>query len=197
MSKTLKHTIKADSIIEKGIMLFWSKGYNATSIKDIVDAAGIPKGSFYFYFDNKEDFAVKAVDSYFDKMMPPIFELLDNDDIPPKQKLLSLYGFRVDHMKNELNCTMGCMGCNLVSEMAEHNERIRIAIESKTSLVKNKIANVIEQAQNLGEVSAEYDPLDLTNFFEDAGRGAMITMKEMKSAYPIDNYLRMITNILG
>ena len=38
-------------MIEKGMMLLWSKGYNATSVKDIVDAAQVPKGSFYFYFD--------------------------------------------------------------------------------------------------------------------------------------------------
>jgi TetR/AcrR family transcriptional repressor of nem operon len=62
MSKTLKHEIKAEALLDKGMPLLWSKGYNATSVNDIVQVAGIPKGSFYFYFDSKEDFAVKAID---------------------------------------------------------------------------------------------------------------------------------------
>ena len=65
MSKTLKHKVKADALLDKGMGLLWSKGYNATSVNDIVKEAGIPKGSFYFYFESKEDFAVKAIDRYF------------------------------------------------------------------------------------------------------------------------------------
>ena len=57
MSKTLSHSIKSDFLLEKGIELLWSKGYNATSVNNIVKEANIPKGSFYFYFNSKEDFA--------------------------------------------------------------------------------------------------------------------------------------------
>jgi len=71
MTKTLKHDLKADFLLDKGIELLWSKGYNATSVNDIVKAAEVPKGSFYFYFDSKEDFAVRAIEKYFNSHFYP------------------------------------------------------------------------------------------------------------------------------
>ena len=73
--KTLKHEVKADFLLERGIELLWSKGYNATSVNDIVKAANIPKGSFYFYFDSKEDFTVKAIEKYFLMHFTPAKEI--------------------------------------------------------------------------------------------------------------------------
>ncbi|MBL4709818.1 MAG: helix-turn-helix transcriptional regulator [Flavobacteriales bacterium] len=51
--------------------IMWSKGYNATSVNDIVKAAEVPKGSFYFYFKSKEDFAIKALEKYFSMHFTP------------------------------------------------------------------------------------------------------------------------------
>ena len=48
-------------IIRKGLKALYQKGYNATGVQEIANAAEIPKGSFYNYFKNKEDFAVEAM----------------------------------------------------------------------------------------------------------------------------------------
>ncbi len=196
MSKTLKHEIKADALIEKGMMLLWSKGYNATSVNDIVKEAGVPKGSFYFYFDSKEDFAVKSIEKYFDMQFPPALEVLQNKSVSPRQRIIDFYEFRSKVLKEEFNCKMGCMGCNLANEMAEHNEAIRNAINAKTAMVKGYITEVIEEAQELGEIDSNIEASDLVAFMEDAGRGAMVSMKEMDSSYPIDNFTNMVGKIL-
>ncbi len=196
MSKTLKHEIKADALIEKGMMLLWSKGYNATSVNDIVKEAGVPKGSFYFYFESKEDFAVKSIEKYFDMQFPPALEILQNKSVSPRQRVIDFYEFRSKVLKEEFDCKMGCMGCNLANEMAEHNEAIRNAINAKTEMVKTYITEVIEEAQNLGEMDSKIEASDLVAFMEDAGKGAMVSMKEMDSAYPIDNFTNMVRMIL-
>ena len=196
MWQTTKRSEKMDSLIEQGMMLLWSKGYNATSVKDIVDAAKVPKGSFYFYFESKEDFAVKAIDMYFQKTFPPALEILKNTKVGPKQRLIDFYEFRGHILKEEFDCKMGCMGCNLANEMGEHSEAIRKAIEKKTSLVKSYIAEVVEEAQNYGEMDDSIVAMDWVNFIEDAGTGAMVSMKAMDSCYPIDNFLRMVKRML-
>jgi len=196
MSKTLKHDLKADALLEKGMELLWSKGYNATSVNDIVKLAGIPKGSFYFYFDSKEDFAVKAIHKYFSLMFTPAQEILQNKSISPKQRLLDFHEYRASVLKDELDCKMGCMACNLSSEMAEHNEKIRNAILVKEQFVLNIITEVIQEAQDYGEISTVMPAEDLAAFMEDAGKGAMVSMKELKSSYPIDNLMNMIRMVL-
>ena len=196
MSKTLKHDLKADFLLNKGIELLWAKGYNATSVNDIVKAAEIPKGSFYFYFDSKEDFAVQALEKYFNQQFVPAFEVLQNKEISPKERLIAFYNFRVHILQEELNCKMGCLGCNLANEVAEHSVAIRDMIASKGALIKNHIAIVIQEAQDLNEIKNTMDARDLAEFIEDAGKGAMTTMKEMNDAYPILNFNKMVTTIL-
>ncbi|GAB1855307.1 TetR/AcrR family transcriptional regulator [Flavobacteriaceae bacterium MHTCC 0001] len=196
MIKTAKHDAKANFLLEKGMEILWSKGYNATSVNDIVKAAEVPKGSFYFYFDSKEDFAVRAIDKYFSSMFTPARAILENTDKSPKTRLLEFHRFRISVLKDEMDCKMGCMACNLGSEMAEHSEKIREAIVSKERLVLSIITEVIRQAQEEGEISSLLKPEDLAAFIEDAGKGAMVSMKEKKSSYPIDNVMNMIEQVL-
>lgn len=196
MPKTLKHDLKADALLEKGMELLWSKGYNATSVNDIVKIAGIPKGSFYFYFESKEDFAVKAIEKYFSVMFTPARAILENKTLSPKQRLLDFHEFRHSVLKNEMDCKMGCLASNLGSEMAEHNEKIRTAILEKEQFILSLITEVIQEAQDYGEIDSSLSAGDIAAFIGDAGKGAMVSMKEMKSSYPIDNYLNMIRNLL-
>ena len=196
MQKSSKQEIKADFLLEKGMELLWAKGYNATSVNDIVKAADVPKGSFYFYFDSKEDFAVKALDKYFTETVKPAFDILENKDLSARDRILAFYEFRVTLLKEEMNCRMGCMASNLGNEMAEHSELIRKKIAEKEYFLYNKIIDAIQEAQVNDEISSEINATDLVTFMEDAGKGAMITMKERNSAYPIDNVMNMIRKVL-
>ena len=192
MSKTLKHVLKADSLLSKGMDLLWSKGYNATSVNDIVKAAGIPKGSFYFYFESKEDFTIRAIDKYFNVMFAPAKEVLQNKSVSPKQRLYDFYEFRYNMMKNEMDCKMGCLAANVGNEMSEHNEKIRTSILVKEQFILSLITEVIQEAQDYGEIDNAIKAEDIAAFIEDAGKGAMVSMKEMKSSYPLDNLMNII-----
>ena len=197
MPKTLKHDIKADFLLEKGTELLWSKGYNATSVNDIVKAADIPKGSFYFYFNSKEDFAVKAIEKYFDTNMAMVFQVLHNEEEPsPRQRLMNFHEFRSNVLKEELGYTGGCMACNLGNEMSDHSEKIRKAIQAKEEILIANIAKVIQQGQDAGEIDSSFDAHDMACFIEDAGKGAMVSMKETNSGYPIENFLNMIRRLI-
>ncbi|WP_242203461.1 TetR/AcrR family transcriptional regulator [Aestuariivivens insulae] len=194
--KTAKHDTKANFLLERGMEILWSKGYNATSVNDIVQAADVPKGSFYFYFDSKEDFVVKAIEKYFAAMFTPAKAILDDKTKSPRERLITFNEFRLDVLKNEMGCKMGCMACNLSSEMSEHSEQIRNAILVKNEYVLSLITAVIQEAKDLGEITNPMSAEDIASFIEDAGKGAMISMKEMKSSYPIDNVMNMIEHIL-
>ncbi|MGI9547851.1 MAG: TetR/AcrR family transcriptional regulator [Flavobacteriaceae bacterium] len=196
MQKTLKHEIKADYLLEKGMELLWAKGYNATSVNDVVTAAGVPKGSFYFYFDSKEEFVAQAIDKYFTDKVSPVFEILNKEGTSPKERILAFYEHRVKVLKEEMDCRMGCLASNLGNEMAEHSEVIRKKIAEKEYWAYGKLIDVIQEGQTLGEISRNLSATDLATFMEDAGKGAMITMKEMNSAYPIDNVMNVIRKVL-
>ncbi len=196
MPQTKKHEIKVEFLLEKGVELLWANGYNSTSVNDIVKAAGIPKGSFYFYFKSKEDFAVKALDYYYSEHLKPAFEILKDKSVSPKKRLQTLFEFQTAMLKEELNCRMGCMGCNIGNEMAEHSEDIRKVIFENEKIFKDRLIAVTEEAQELGEIESSVRAKELIEFISSAGKGAMISMKSMNSSYPIDNFMYMVKNLL-
>ena len=126
----------------------------------------------------------------------PAAEVLNDPSYGAKQRLLNFYQFRTDTLINHLQCKMGCLGCNLSSEMSEHSEKIRLAVLSKGRVVKQQIIAVALEAQKDGDIDADIDIKDLIEFMEDAGKGVMISMKEMKDSYPIDNFMRMVKKLL-
>lgn len=195
MIKTLKHEAKADYLLDKGIEALWCKGYNGTSVNDIVKAADVPKGSFYFYFDSKEDFAVKAIERYFNQMFALPREILEDKSVSAKQRLINFYEFRNKIMVDEMDCKLGCLGSNLGNEMSEHSEKIRSTILRLECIVKKHIVDVFIEAQNENEIDSKYDANDIVDFIEDAGKGAMITMKEKQSAEPLNNLLLFVKSL--
>ena len=95
MSATVKNRDKADYLLDKGLNILWSKGYNGTSVNDIVSAADVPKGSFYFYFKSKEDFTVHALQRYFSLKRAATIEVLSHENIPAVERLFNYYNHRV------------------------------------------------------------------------------------------------------
>ncbi|MFT6809700.1 MAG: TetR/AcrR family transcriptional repressor of nem operon [Saprospiraceae bacterium] len=191
-----KREAKVEHLLEKGTELLWSKGYTATSVNDIVKSAGVPKGSFYFYFDSKDDFILKSLDRYFKMMIKPALEILHNDVMSPRSRLIEFYEFRITTLKEELHCQKGCMACNLSSEISERNEPIRDKVNSFHAKMRNEIVKVVEEGQRVGEIGNKVKAINLVAFIEDASKGSMISMKEMKSAYPVDNVLNIVKELL-
>ncbi len=54
------------ALLEAGCRIMREKGYSNTGIQEVLGSTGVPKGSFYYYFDSKEDFALQIID-HFDK----------------------------------------------------------------------------------------------------------------------------------
>ena len=82
-----KHDDKKEQILWAGLELMKIHGYNGTSVKDIVDAAGVPKGSFYNYFVSKESFALEALDAVAEHEMRIATELMDAKGGSPLTRL--------------------------------------------------------------------------------------------------------------
>jgi AcrR family transcriptional regulator len=78
---------KKQLIINAAIKCFAHKGFHATSIQEIVDTAGIAKGSVYSYFKSKEDLLYMAIKHEYDRMMSDIFTVANEKNLSPREKL--------------------------------------------------------------------------------------------------------------
>jgi len=77
---------RLDEIIATARGLFFTKGYETTSVNEIIRAIGIAKGTFYHYFDSKEDLMVALADQITDEAVAIIRNITEDPSLSAKEK---------------------------------------------------------------------------------------------------------------
>src|SRR5260221_4729610 len=107
----LIHESKA-KFLDAALHVIRSRGYSATRIEDVCDAAGLTKGSFFHHFDSKEELAIEAA-AHFARMADRIFASAPYQELgDPLERLLSYVDFRIAILRGELpnfTCLLGTM----------------------------------------------------------------------------------------
>ena len=183
-----------EEIIRKGANLIHAQGFNATGIQQILHAAGIPKGSFYFYFKSKEDFGITVID-YFNAATGEIFRRHLNDKtIPPLRRLDALFEyFEAAFAKtgNALGCPIG----NLSLDLADTNERLRAHLEAVIKELIAEIESCLREAKNDKSIP-DLDTADTARFIFHAFEGAILHMKVAKDIEPYRAFRRYLAGYL-
>ncbi len=186
-----KSELKKDLILCRGLEVMQTQGYNGTSVKDIVDAAKVPKGSFYNYFDSKESFAVEVIDKAAKENFEAACKILRTTEQPPLQRLDTFFKTNADNAcENEFK--IGCFLGNMCQEMAANCETIRLKIKSVLGDTTRLIEEVLLEAQGLGQIEATLDTAIVAEFLFNAWEGALMRMKASKCKEPLDAFLAML-----
>ena len=176
--------------------LMWDLGYNGTSVNDIVKAAGVPKGSFYFYFESKEDFAIQSLREYFKEMYGGFSNQLLNGEGTPLERIKLFYKSRTEELIKQIDDNRGCFACNLSSEVAEHIVGIQAEVAKIHNRVLLDLVTVGKQAQDAGELDSNIDVEKMFAFIEDAGKGAMVSIKALGNHSPLESFHYMLDRML-
>lgn len=191
-----KYELKKDHLLEAGLKVMATRGYNGTSIKDIVDAADVPKGSFYTYFKSKEDFAVEALEKVTDERIRHNRHLLSDRTIPP---LVRLTRFFKDNIGGgcESELKGGCFIGNMCQEMSDSNEVIRLKVRQMLRNSTHAIEDVLEEARQDGSLKSPLPSPVLAEFLFNAWEGTLMRMKASKCSAPMDAFLVLLPEVLG
>jgi TetR/AcrR family transcriptional repressor of nem operon len=182
-------------IIQNGAKIIHSKGFVNTGIKDILDASGVPKGSFYFYFKSKEDFGQALVDYYAETMTGMITGYLTDTGRTPMERLDRFFTESArfyEHNRFAGGCPIG----NMSQEMSNISEPIRLKLQAAFSRIRSAMKQCIIEAQELGQVDEKLDPEVLAVFTLNGFEGALIDMKVSKSTRPLDIFKNMLLEFI-
>lgn len=190
-----KRELKKDYLLEAGIKVMATRGYNGTSIQDIVDAANVPKGSFYTYFKSKEDFAIAAIEMVADEHIQDSKRLVSDRTVPPLERLRSFFENSVPGCDSNLNG--GCFIGNMCQEMSDSNEAIRIKVRQ---MMRNKtllVEDLLEEAKLDGSLKNTTPANMLAEFLFNAWEGTLMRMKATKCREPMEAFLLALPSILS
>lgn len=186
-------TVKKEQILAAGLEVMHRQGYNGTGVKDIVDAAGIPKGSFYTYFESKEAFALEALDTFAERTLAAVTaECLTDSSLSPRERIRRLFDQMVERFRSDGCFNCGCFIGNLSQEMADTSDSIREKAEELFSRSKGALQQCIQKAQQAGEISSTQDSACLAEFIWNSWQGAVLDMKASRSIRPLESFQQMV-----
>ncbi len=191
-----KQDEKKQHIIRNGLKALYLKGYNATGVKEITDAAEIPKGSFYNYFKTKEDFAIETMQFFTDRELETMRSVLSDQSIPPLIRIENLYRQKVEYFITKGSFSLGCYLCNMTLEMADVSDPIARAA---SQMLKNEYAPVIaclEEARDSGDLDPSKDIYELSNLIRNSWLGTLILMKANKNPEPLYGFQKQLHSLI-
>ncbi len=180
-----------DRILEAGAEIIHQKGYNHTGIQEVLNAAKVPKGSFYNYFKSKEDFGLQIIDrfqSQFDRLAT---EILEDVSMTPLQRIDRFLGASMEHFHNS-NYTGGCPIGNLAQEMGDLSSAFRKKLGDAMDAMVRAYAKVLTKAQSSAEISEHLDVYAAAYFIVAGWHGAIIQMKLTQNLAPLEIHRKFI-----
>jgi TetR/AcrR family transcriptional repressor of nem operon len=186
----VKKTIKTN-LIEKGAQIIYLKGFNNTGINEIFEAASVPKGSFYYYFKNKEDFGIQLIDHFLIRFLSDADKRLSETKSSYVKSLRTFFDDFLNFFKGN-SFKGGCPIANFSLEMSDLNERIRKRLEMAFNQMNQKIALFLEKAVKNGELSENLDTGVLSNFILNSWEGALLRIKVTKNLNPMDIFYNYV-----
>lgn len=174
-------------IVQAAFQLFHEDGYNGTSIQDIVNAAGLPKGTFYNHFKSKELLALEILKQY----SGLIHSTLSADSqVSPLKRLRDHFECLAGAYRSA-KFEKGCMIGNLTAEMAATSV-IRKALLTHTRRWSEDIATLLEEAVRWKELPKTTDARQQAKYLLDFFQGATLRSKLERSGEPIDTFLSVV-----
>ena len=155
MKQELKSKETQDLIINKSFELFYEKGYNATSIPDIMKETSLSKGAFYHHFKNKHEIGVKVIQVIIRKRIKEGFIApLKNIEGNIPKLLLEVFTNRIKNY-SEREKALGCPANNLVGEIGYTEQDFRVILKSLFEEWREQLIKVIDIGKKRGEIKKD------------------------------------------
>jgi len=179
----MKRSSVREKLLQAGLDQFHRAGFNGSSVEDITNLAGVPKGSFYNHFESKEDLATEVVDRYCD-LSPRA--LLHDTTVSPVKRLKRYF---TTLSERETGYKKGCLLGNFSSELADHSEPVRLRLARAFDEWMKLIASVIKDAQEAGEVDSKAKPEQLAGVLLSTFEGALLRARAANDPKALKEFL--------
>lgn len=179
---------KRNDVLDRAMVLFWRRGYEATSIQDLVEATGINRGSIYGTFGDKQGLFLAVLDHYFEKIARPMIAELANPD--PRRAVAGMLG-SIIRRTSDPRLPRGCLNTNSSLECPGIGDPISRRVAGGLGQQEAAIYRVLHRAQVEGRLESNLGARALARFFVAVAQG----MNVVNKATPDPAILRDIARV--
>ncbi len=181
-------------VLNKAVNLFWLKGYNGTSMQDLVDGLGISRSSLYDTYGDKHTLFIRALESYQSAASGKVCGII-NSQKPAKETIRQLLTYIASELLDD-KTHKGCFMVNAEVEVAPHDEQVSKMICENDQQVEDAFYMVIKNGQESGEITNQQDARALARFIFNAVKGIRVTAKSTTDKAVFDDIIKLTISIL-
>ena len=170
-------------LLEQGMAMLLQRGYNDMGVTALLEATQIPKGSFYHHFSSKEDFALQVIDVYMTEVHKGLDHFLGDKSVPPLKRVRGFFEGTVQKYRGEgyLGCLLGGLG----QELSGVSETFRLKVEECFNLIAGRIAVVLQEAIDDGDLAKGTDPQKMAELLVNCWEGAALRTRLRRDPAPL------------
>jgi TetR/AcrR family transcriptional repressor of nem operon len=174
-------------LLAAGRELVHARGFAASGVKDITDAAGVPKGSFYAYFASKEAFAAAILEHYWADIEMRLLPILDEDGSAQDRIRRFFHALADEHESGDF--LLGCLVGNLSLELGGASDAVRTELVSILDRWDGALSACVRSGQKgAGGVRTDVDARELASQVLEAWEGAALRGKVTRSRAPYERF---------
>lgn len=184
-----------DHLIEVGLELMRKHGYGATGVQEILNAADVPKGSFYHHFGSKEEFTAAVLERYVSLEGEHCNEVLGNTRQAPLRRLRRYFEDLI-RTAGQTAPIPGCLIGSLSLEIAGTSSLLQNCLSSNFAHWQASIVSVLQEAIEKGDLSKSSRPESLAGFMLNSWEGALLRSQADRSDTPLKDFLRYMFDVI-
>ena len=152
---------ETEQVLELAMQQFWSVGYEATSIEDLLKTMRLSKSSFYQTFGSKSNLFLDCIDLYQQSMVDELNELLIKSD--SSKTFISCF---LDEVISEANAKhkKGCLLVNTINELSQRDKAVSKAISAALNKVTDVMHKAIERGKKEGDIKSTTNTKTLASY---------------------------------
>jgi TetR/AcrR family transcriptional repressor of nem operon len=162
-------------VLDKAVELFWRKGYNATSMQDLVDELGISRSSLYDTFGDKHALFMTALERYRVEGSERLRSIMESP-LPAREIIKKLLEVTAGELFNDQQ-HKGCFMVNAEVEVAPHDKEVNQVVCENDQQVEEAFYRVIKRGQESGEIANQQDARALARFTFNTIKGIRVSAK--------------------
>jgi TetR/AcrR family transcriptional repressor of nem operon len=183
-----------NEVLMKAMHLFWSRGYNSTSMEDLVSGLGISRSSLYDTYTDKHTLFIKALEHYQQVNYSKIQEILSSPG-SAKETIRKLIEFATINLSDGKK-GMGCFMVNAEVEVAPHDKKVNNLVCSNGQQMEDIFYQVIQKGKKTGELKSKVDARALARFISNSVKGMQVTTKTVSDKAALNEIISLTLLVL-
>jgi TetR/AcrR family transcriptional repressor of nem operon len=161
-------------VLKKIQKLFWDKGFNGTSVDDLVNASGLSRSSLYDTFGDKEALFIASLRLYRQENTRQMVDMIEQStDV--RKTVAEIFDYILEDSRD--NQRLGCLMVNTAIELAAHEKKIAKAVDENMVVIHEAMVRLIRRSQAKGELRKTHSPEALSTMVLTSVNGLRVAEK--------------------